>query len=110
MNENFKSIPVKASEITPKSVYLSRRDFIKAAGAIAGSMALAACAPQLASSPQPASTAPTVAGMKDELGNPVNSFKDITNYNNFYEFTQNKVGVAYVARNFKTSPWDVEIF
>lgn len=34
-----------SSEITPKHVYLSRRDFIKAAGVVAGSMALAACSP-----------------------------------------------------------------
>ena len=112
MTENFKSVPVKSSEITPKSIYLSRRDFIKAAGVIAGSVALAACAPQLASAPpQPTSAAQAaVAGMNDELGNPVNSFKDITNYNNYYEFTPNKAGVAYVARNFKTSPWDVEVY
>jgi len=37
--------PVPQSEITPKHAYLSRRDFIKAAGVIAGSIALAACAP-----------------------------------------------------------------
>jgi methionine sulfoxide reductase catalytic subunit len=51
-----------------------------------------------------------VIGLKDEQGNLVNSFKDITNYNNYYEFTSNKAGVAYVARNFKTSPWDVEVY
>jgi methionine sulfoxide reductase catalytic subunit len=111
MTENLKSVPVKSSEITPKSIYLSRRDFIKAAGVIAGSVALAACAPQMTGATEPTSSAQvTAAGMKDELGNPANSFKDITNYNNYYEFTPNKVGVAYVARNFQTTPWDVEIF
>ena len=34
---------IPSAEITPKQVYLSRRDFITAAGVIAGSMALAAC-------------------------------------------------------------------
>ena len=34
---------IPSSEITPKQVYLSRRDFIKAAGVIAGSVALVAC-------------------------------------------------------------------
>ena len=51
MTQNLKSVPVKSSEITPKSVYLSRRDFMKAAGVLAGSVALAACAPQLAGTP-----------------------------------------------------------
>ena len=36
MSNPFKSVPVKSYEITPKETYLSRRDFIKAAGVIAG--------------------------------------------------------------------------
>ncbi len=32
MNTKFKSVPVRSSEITPYSQYLSRRDFLKAAG------------------------------------------------------------------------------
>jgi sulfoxide reductase catalytic subunit YedY len=103
MNDFLKSIPVKSSEITPKSVYLSRRDFIKAASVVAGTAALAACAPKLTSAPQS-------TGMLDELGDPVNSLKDITNYNNYYEFTPDKTGVASVAKNFQTSPWDVEVY
>ena len=112
MGENFKSIPVTSSEITPKSVYLSRRDFIKAAGVLAGSVALAACAPQLVDSTlQPTTAAQlAVSGKTDELGNPVNSFKDITNYNNYYEFTTDKGGVAGAAAKFKTSPWAVEVY
>jgi sulfoxide reductase catalytic subunit YedY len=114
MDSKFKSVPVKSSEITPKHVYLSRRDFIKAAGVIAGSVALAACAPQAAGSGAagPAATAadPAIAGKTDELGDPVNSFDDITNYNNYYEFTTDKQGVAPMAANFKTSPWDVDVF
>jgi methionine sulfoxide reductase catalytic subunit len=111
MTQYFKSVPVKAFEITPKSLYLSRRDFIKAAGIVTGAAALAACAPQLTGMPQPTSFTQTIeSSKKDELGNPVNTIKDITNYNNYYEFTPDKTGVAYVARNFKTSPWDVEVY
>jgi methionine sulfoxide reductase catalytic subunit len=111
MDKRFKSIPVKSSEITPKHIYLSRRDFIKATGVVAGSIALAACAPQQTKPPDPVFATQTAESKKtDELGNPVNSFKDITNYNNYYEFTPNKSGVAYVSRNFRTLPWDVEIY
>jgi len=110
MSENFKAVPVKSSEITPKNVYLSRRDFIKAAGVIAGSVALAACAPKLVSAPQPTTAAQAaVSGKVDELGDSVNSFKDITTYNNYYEFTTDKDGVASLAAQFKTSPWEVEV-
>jgi len=103
----MKSIP--SSEITPKHVYLSRRDFIKSAGIIAGSVALAACAPLLTSTTQTAPPAPTAGGKTDELGDPVNTYNDITNYNNYYEFTTDKEGVASMARDFNTSPWDVEV-
>ncbi len=106
-------IPIKPSEITPKHVYLSRRDFIKAAGVLAGSMALAACG---VSTPAPTgsapadSTVPAADGRKDELGDPVNSYADITNYNNYYEFTTDKEGVAQLAAQFPTTPWDVEVY
>jgi len=40
---------------------------------------------------------------------PVNTFEDITNYNNYYEFTTDKTGVARQAQNFATSPWDVQV-
>ncbi len=111
MDSKFKSVPVTSSEITPKGVYLSRRDFIKAAGVLAGSMALAACAPATPSEPIPtlAPADPSIAEKTDELGDPVNAFEDITNYNNYYEFTTDKAGVAVLAAGFKTSPWDVEV-
>jgi sulfoxide reductase catalytic subunit YedY len=111
MSTTYKSVPVKSSEITPKSAYLSRRDFMKAAGVLAGSVALAACAPQLGASPQPTTAVQAAqSGKKDELGDPVNSFQDITNYNNYYEFSTSKEGVAPAAAKFKTSPWSVEVY
>jgi len=115
MNNPFKSVPVTSSEITPKHVYLSRRDFIKAAGVAAGSIALAACAvpgggaPTAVETPAAVAADPSVSQKKDELGNAVNSFQEITNYNNYYEFTTDQEGVARASKDFKTSPWDVEI-
>jgi len=113
MNNPFRSQPIRPSEITPKHVYLSRRDFIKAAGVVAGSVALAACGAAPEETPPdgtPIGPAdPSVSEKKDELGNPVNSFHDINNYNNYYEFTTSKEGVNPMSRNFKTSPWDVEV-
>jgi sulfoxide reductase catalytic subunit YedY len=114
MTENFRSLGVKSSEITPKHVYLSRRDFIKAAGVLAGSVALAACAPQGGSpgaqQSLPTPSDPKISKQVDELGSPVNSFEDITNYNNYYEFTTDKAGVAPMAAKFKTSPWSVQVY
>jgi sulfoxide reductase catalytic subunit YedY len=104
----YKTIPVRSSEITPKQVYLSRRDFIKAAGLVAGSMALAACAPSATEVSQPAQPVST-SNAADVLGDPVNTYADITNYNNYYEFTTDKQGVAGLAKDFKTAPWTVEV-
>lgn len=110
MTNKFKSVPVKSSEITPYSQYLSRRDFLKAAGIVTGSALLAACAPSVTDSAVPESEAPVVAsGLTDELGDPANSFEDITNYNNYYEFTTDKEGVARLAPKFNPAPWTVEV-
>jgi sulfoxide reductase catalytic subunit YedY len=37
------------------------------------------------------------------------SLASVTNYNNFYEFTTNKDGVASVAKDFKTAGWKIEV-
>jgi len=109
------SEPIKSSEITPKGVYLTRREFMKAAALTGLGALLAACGVKPAASPTavPASTtaapAPTTAGQTDELGDPLNEFKDIAGYTNYYEFTTDKEGVAGMAKDFKTSPWEVEV-
>lgn len=97
---------IPSSEITPKQAYLSRRDFMKAAGVVAGSVALVACAvPAEKASPSATNIGTQVPSAEDVL----NSFDEITNYNNYYEFTTDKQGVASLSKDFVTSPWDVEI-
>ncbi|MBV6450732.1 MAG: Protein-methionine-sulfoxide reductase catalytic subunit MsrP [Anaerolineales bacterium] len=110
MNNKFKSVPVKSSEITPYSHYLSRRDFLKAAGLVGGSALLAACAPKVAESAFPENEAGDLPQKFDELGDPANAFDDITHYNNYYEFTTNKEGVAGLAQELTVSPWTVEVY
>lgn len=106
MNNPYKSVPVRSYEITPKETYLSRRDFIKAAGVIAGSAALVACAPEIAESTPDAVVRPAVS---DELGDPANTFEEITSYNNYYEFSTNKEAVKPLSEKFNPSPWTVEV-
>jgi sulfoxide reductase catalytic subunit YedY len=103
---------VLSSEITPKSLYLSRRDFLKAAGIVTGTALLAACAPEAseqAGEPMTEAPAPTSNGKTDELGDPANAFEEITNYNNFYEFSTDKQAVAGLSKDFKTNPWSVVV-
>ena len=40
---------------------------------------------------------------------PANSFEDITNYNNFYEFSTDKEAVNPLSKDFVTTPWTVEV-
>ncbi len=62
----------------------------------------------------PQSQQPTPVGLKagrdtDELGDPLNAYDQITNYNNYYEFSTDKEAVARLATVFPTSPWTVEV-
>ncbi|MBL8096570.1 MAG: protein-methionine-sulfoxide reductase catalytic subunit MsrP [Anaerolineales bacterium] len=101
---------IRSSEITPEHVYLarpSRRAFLKLALAAAGGAGLVACAPPAA--PTLVGPTPAADGQTDELGDAVNRFEDIVNYNNYYEFTTDKAGVAGLAAGFTTDPWTVEV-
>ncbi|MCC6259986.1 MAG: protein-methionine-sulfoxide reductase catalytic subunit MsrP [Anaerolineales bacterium] len=108
MKRQLQSTPVLSSEITPKAVYFSRRDFIKAAGVTAGSLALASCAPSATQTALETRAAP-IETAADELGDSVTPYNDITNYNNFYEFSTDKEAVAPLAASFTTKPWSVEV-
>lgn len=104
---------IPSSEITPEHIYLSRRTFMAGAAAALAGAALVACRPPNPNAPQAASTgvaeSAVAAGETDELGDPLNTFEAITNYNNYYEFTTDKQRVASLAAEFRTSPWQVEV-
>jgi sulfoxide reductase catalytic subunit YedY len=113
---------IHPSEITPEHIYLSRRRFMKGAGAlVASSLILAACGspgtsptvtPTVATSPTEApgiSAFPPLSATTDELGAELTTYEAITNYCNFYEFTTRKEGVAELAKDFQTSPWTVQV-
>ena len=111
-------IPIKNSEITPEHVFNNRRQFMKGVGAAAiGAVVLAACAPGTVATPAPTNSAGspdaggTAAGgqLTDELGDPANTYEQITNYNNYYEFDTDKQAVAKLAADFPTSPWSVQV-
>lgn len=104
----YQSVPVKPSEITPQHIYRTRRQFLQAMGVLGAGALLAACSPEAAPQEIPASA--SLAASADELGDPANSYTEITNYNNYYEFTTDKRDVAKLAQDFRTSPWEVEVY
>ncbi len=102
---------IPSSEITPKKFYLNRRSFILGAGAIAGAAVVGDRIRTLASPPTS-----VLAGTKlqytessyntTEKKTPYN---DITNYNNYYEFSTDKYEPANLAKNFRTRPWTIKV-
>ena len=106
----MKRNPIPSSEITPEHVFLSRRKFMRQAVALtAGALGVAACLP----TPEPLVADPTQAPaqpqQEPEIPDTPNTYEEITNYNNFYEFTMDKAGVAALAKDFVTSPWQVSV-
>jgi methionine sulfoxide reductase catalytic subunit len=113
MDNNLRSVTPPSSEITPENTYFSRRDFLKALGVVSAGALLAACAPRASSQPTSVTnlveSTVTESGLADELGDPANTYQEITNYNNYYEFTTSKEGVAKLSQDFKSRPWTVEV-
>jgi methionine sulfoxide reductase catalytic subunit len=91
------SIP--ASEITPQSLYVSRRGFI--AGAAAG-LTFAGAGGAFAA---PIATTPSIYKVDDKL----TPKKDVTTYNNFYEFGVNKADPAQNSGSFQPTPWAITV-
>lgn len=86
-------------EVTPESVFLNRRAVI---GGLAGAGMVAVTG----------ASAQEVHKFKIKGFNTTekpNSFEEITNYNNFYEFGINKTDPARYAGKLTTDPWSVEI-
>jgi sulfoxide reductase catalytic subunit YedY len=123
-------VPISREEITPEQIFLNRRKFMIGVGSAASALALAACVtPTGAPAPTDGDAAagsssplengdlpaalnnemPFASTTTDELGDPLNTYQEITNYNNYYEFTTNKQEVVQLAEDFVTYPWQVEV-
>jgi sulfoxide reductase catalytic subunit YedY len=115
-----KSDKIKSSEITDKKIYLDRRFFIRGAALAATTAATGLLYRKL--NPAPAekpkgeklvTVEKSAADDRVSEGFTVNekltSIEDITNYNNFYEFSTNKQSVASESRGFVTRPWAVAV-
>ena len=86
---------IKYSEITPEKIYNNRRSFIKSISVGASSIAISS----LPFSGNAAS---------DKIDNKT-SYKDITTYNNYYEFGTSKSDPYKNSQNFITNPWNISI-
>jgi sulfoxide reductase catalytic subunit YedY len=96
---------IPSSEITPKSLYLSRRDWLKMAGIVSASSLLAACGVD----PNDPEGSEAGSGSGTPAPEVPNTFEEITQYNNYYEFSTDKQAVSTLAQNFRSTPWAVEV-
>ena len=112
---------IPSSEITPPQVYWNRRRFMRA-GLAAASVALTGLVYRRLNSvemtavdtqalpdviPAPATAEGIARGVY--VDEPRTSLDSIANYNNFYEFTTNKEGVAQASAGFRPKPWQVAV-
>jgi sulfoxide reductase catalytic subunit YedY len=107
-----KAEDIRSSEITPKSLYLNRRKFL-AGAALAGAAAATGIGLREIVSPSATAFAGSkINGIqKSSLSTTetVTPYKDVTNYNNYYEFSTEKDEPAKLAQKFRTRPWKVKI-
>jgi len=106
---------IPASEITPRELYMKRRLFLKvgAAGLAAASPAATAFfggddseAERVGPGPKPYADAPRHPASTSEEPT---TYKDVTTYNNFYEFGTGKDDPARNSDAFEPRPWSVQV-
>ncbi len=105
---------IKSSEITDEGVYLNRRTFLRASILAATTIgtgflyrSLTATGRQPLTTGDPSNLNPESPGLMG--GESLTNYEDITNYNNFYEFSTGKQSVARRTQNFVTRPWTVSV-
>ena len=107
-----KADDIRSSEITPKDLYLNRRDFLGTAAMVGAAATAGFGLRQLFSPSEVAHAGEKIAGIQKSpfsTSEKVTPYNDVTHYNNYYEFSTEKEEPADLARNFKTRPWTVTI-
>ena len=105
-----RSSEISSSEITPKSVYLNRRNFMKGslalgATALAGRKLYGLFDPEAVHADSKLQYQKSAYSTSEKL----TPLKDVTHYNNFYEFSTDKDGPAKLAGSFQPLPWSVSV-
>ena len=101
---------IKSSEITDEGVYLDRRRFMGTGLGLGAGLLLPGAAGALAE--DPAAKGEMLPGVVDgpfSTDEDTTAYKDITRYNNFYEFGTDKGDPAAHSGRFKPKPWKVKV-
>jgi len=102
---------IPASEITPKALYETRRGFLKTAAGLGIMTGMVAAGIGLPSAARAGTKLQGIAKSPLSLASePLTSFKDVTTYNNYYEFGTGKDDPSDVAPSkLHPRPWTVAI-
>jgi sulfoxide reductase catalytic subunit YedY len=111
-----------ASEITPEALYLRRREFIRNAalftatsagvgGSLLWLMRGGRAEPKSGSQTDATGTPDLTVARQDDFapGESPTPYRDVTTYNNFYEFGVEKSDPAEYAGTLRTRPWTISI-
>jgi len=101
-----KPADIRYSEVTPRNVYLNRRNFLAGipAAFLGARELLSPSARALAGT-----TLSNVGKSKLSVDEKPNSYKDVSTYNNYYEFGTSKEQPAQTSQKFRSSPWTVSV-
>jgi len=102
-----------SSEITPRAIYEGRRDFLRVMAAGAAGAGLAGWAARDARA-QSGGKLAKLPGARSSVPGAIatdkpTSYRDVTTYNNYYEFGTEKDEPARHAGTLKTRPWTVAV-
>ena len=107
-----KAEDIRYSEVTPKSLYLNRRKFLASIGMAGAAAAVGVGTREIISPQRTVLAGNKIEGIKKSsfsTTETITPYKDVTHYNNYYEFGTEKDEPAGLAKNFKTRPWKVKI-
>ena len=102
-----RSDDVRSSEITPETLYLNRRRFIREAAGLG--LGLAAGASTLGAALLPQDGWKPKKKSPYDTGEELTPYQDVTTYNNFYEFGVDKGDPSENSGSFKPAPWKVAV-
>ncbi len=108
----FDGSSIPSSELTPKAKFLNRRSLLKGTAAGAATLAASRFARQIANPNVRVEAAGSLSARPGSLtthGEELTSFRDITSYNNFYEFGTDKYQPATNAAVLPTRPWTIQV-
>jgi sulfoxide reductase catalytic subunit YedY len=111
-----KPVDLRESDVTAQSLYLRRREFLQVAGSTAVAMATVGGVPVFeGTSTVLHAQNPSARKLENLKKSPfstdekMNSYKDVTTYNNFYEFGLDKGDPARYSSTLRPSPWSVVV-